>query len=64
MRIILSKSTHNVGIYGGNILPARFWNWAVCEEEEFTDAYKQHGWHRSDCEKYLTREQLTYLKGE
>ena len=64
MRIIISKSTHNVGIYGGNILPARFWKWAVCEEKEFTENYIRDGWVRSGCRKYLTKEQNDFLIGK
>jgi hypothetical protein len=62
-RVIAFVSQHTNGsIYGYNLLPARFWTWVVGEEEEFN--FGNTYWKRSTCTKYLTSEQLTYLKGE
>ena len=35
--------------------------WAVCTEDEYTENMKEEGWVKSDCRKYLTRQQLEYL---
>jgi len=53
MKIIICKGSANT--------PPRFWSWAVCAEEEFTEVMKEHGIVRSECTKYLTREQLDFL---
>jgi len=52
MKIIICKGTANI--------PARFWCWIVCEEE-FTKDIKNQGFVKSECTKYLSREQLNFL---
>jgi len=50
-------------ICGGSAnTPARFWEWVVCLESEFTEAMKEGGWVKSECTNYLTLKQLEYLK--
>lgn len=41
--------------------PPRYWSWGVCKEEEFTEKLKENGWVKSDCIKYLNKEQIDYL---
>lgn len=52
-KIIICKGNANT--------PARFWNWAVGTEEEYTEDMKNEGWILSECIQYLTKEQLKYL---
>jgi hypothetical protein len=52
-KIIISK--------GDAYTPERFWERAVCSEEEFTDTLKESGWVKSTCTKYLSTTQLAYL---
>ncbi|MEK5209138.1 hypothetical protein [Psychrobacillus sp. FSL H8-0510] len=46
---------------GNDRMPARFWAWAVCKKEEFTESMKEGGWVESGSSKYLNSNQFNYL---
>lgn len=47
---------------GNTSTPPRFWGWHVCNEEDFTETDKEHGWVKSTCTIYLTQKQLEQLQ--
>ena len=44
--------------------PPRFWGWGVYYKSEFEESnMKEYSWVESNCELYLTKEQLEFLRG-
>lgn len=46
---------------GDAYTPARFWEWAICTEEEFSSDLNKQGWVKSSCANYLNTKQLSLL---
>lgn len=57
----MKKDNKIIICIGGSNEPARFWNWAIGTEEEYTKEMKDKGWVKSQCRKYLSIKQLKYL---
>jgi hypothetical protein len=46
---------------GSALIPARFWDRAVCSIEEYTKELKESGWVITQSRLYLNKDQLSYL---